>query len=123
MKDIELIRSSDTTYDWLFDGLDVCTCNGDSALRNSIIHVLKLRPYELEQKLYLDKGSPVNNMVGVKPSENVTEMIQESISNSINELDGVRSTQVTVENTAGEYMIKELVVTTTDGREVTISGI
>lgn len=123
MKDIELIRSSDTTYDWLFDGLDVCTCNGDSALRNSIIHVLKLRPYELEQILYLDKGSPVNNMVGVKPSENVTEMIQESISNSINELDGVRSTQVTVENTAGEYMIKELVVTTTDGREVTISGI
>lgn len=123
MKDIELIRSSDTTYDWLFDGLDVCTCNGDSALRNSIIHVLKLRPYELEQILYLDKGSPVNNMVGVKPSENVTEMIQESISNSINELDGVRSTQVTVENTAGEYMIIELVVTTTDGREVTISGI
>ena len=123
MKDIELIRSSDTTYDWLFDGLDVMTVNGDQALRNSIIHVLKLRPYELEQVLYLDKGSPVNDMVGVKPSANMTEMVQEAISNSINELDGVRSTQVTVENTAGEYMIKELVVTTTDGREVTISGI
>ena len=123
MKDIELVRSSDTTYDWLFDGLDVITVNGDLALRNSIIHVLKLRPYELEQVLYLDKGSPVNDMVGVKPSDNMTEMVQEAISNSINQIHGVRSTHVEVENNSGNYIITEIVVTTTDGREVTISGI
>ena len=123
MKDIELTRSSDTTYDWLFDGLDVITVNGDQALRNSIIHVLKLRPYELEQELYLDKGSPVNDMVGVKPSSQMKEMVQEAISNSINQIHGVRSTHVEVENNSGNYTIKEIVVTTTDGREVTISGI
>lgn len=123
MKDIELTRSSDTTYDWLFDGLDVVTVNGEQALRNSIIHVLKLRPYELEQTAYLDDGSPLNDMVCIKPSENTTEMVKESISNSINQLKGVRSTLVEVDDTAGEYTIQKLIITTTDGREVIISGI
>lgn len=123
MKDIELIPSEDVFYDWHFDGADLCTVNGDLAIRNCVIHLLKLKPYELQQEVYRDRGSIVNDMVGAKPSENMVEMIQEAVATSVSGLDGVSDCIVEVELLDGQYMIRKLVAITDDGREVLIHGV
>ena len=123
MNDIELTRATDNTYDWRLDGIDVCTVNGDNGLRNSIIHILQLRPYELEQYPYIGKGAQVYDLLGAKPSGQMKAMIQETISNSINELVEVNSCEVEVEQEEGHYTITRILVRTTDGREVEIHGI
>ena len=123
MKDIELTRTTDNTYDWRFDGIDYSIVNGDEGLRNSIIHILQLRPYELEQYPYTNKGNQVYELLGAKPSEQMKAMIQETISNSITEIEEVNSCNVEVEQEEGHYNITRIAVRTTDGREVEIHGI
>lgn len=123
MKDIELVRSGVGTYDWRFSMGDLSVVNGIIALRNSVIHAVLLHLGELSQEVYKNKGSLAYSYAKAKDTETNRKYIEESLTATIKEVDGVYDAKVKVETKNAYTLVSEVTITRNNGDEVVIGAI
>lgn len=123
MKDIKLTNTGDGTYDWTFTDNDLEVVNGVTGLRNQVIHAVLLRRDELDAGIYTGKGSSLEDYVKMKNSEKNKELVKNSLEATINEIDGVYASNITIDIQDGQLLIANVTLIREDGREVNIGGI
>ena len=123
MKDIKLTNTGDGTYDWTFKNNDLEVVNGVTGLRNQVIHALLLKRDELRASVYEGKGSFLEDYVKMKNSEKNKELVKNSLEATVNEIDGVYASNVTVDVVDGQLLVADVVLVRDDGREVDIGAI
>jgi len=123
MKDIALTSNGDGTYDWTFKNNDLKVVNGVTGLRNQVIHAVLLRRDELNAGIYKEKGSFLEDYVKMKNSEKNKELVKNSLEATINEINGVYASNITIDIVDGQLLIANVTLIRDDGREVNIGGI
>ena len=123
MKDITLTNTGNGTYDWTFKDNDLEVVNGVTGLRNQVIHAVLLRRDELNAGIYKEKGSFLDDYVKMKNSEKNKELVKNSLEATINEIDGVYASNITIDIQDGQLLIANVTLIRDDGREVNIGGI
>ena len=123
MKDITLTNTGSGTYDWTFTDNDLEVVNGVTGLRNQVIHAVLLRRDELDAGIYREKGSFLEDYVKMKNSEKNKELVKNSLEATINEIDGVYASNITIDIQDGQLLIANVTLIREDGREVNIGGI
>lgn len=123
MKDIALTSNGDGTYDWTFKNNDLEVVNGVLDLRNQVIHAVLLRRDELDAGIYTGKGSVLEDYVKMKDSEKNKELLKNSLEATINEIDGVYASNITVDVVDGQLLVADVTLIRDDGREVNIGAI
>ena len=123
MKDITLTNTGNGTYDWTFTDNDLEVVNGVTGLRNQVIHAVLLRRDELNAGIYREKGSFLDDYVKMKNSEKNKELVKNSLEATINEIDGVYASNITIDIQDGQLLIANVTLIRDDGREVNIGGI
>lgn len=123
MKDITLTNTGDGTYDWTFMDNDLEVVNGVTGLRNQVIHAVLLRRDELDAGIYTGKGSFLEDYVKMKNSEKNKELVKNSLEATINEIDGVYASNITIDIVDGQLLIADVILIRDDGREVDIGAI
>lgn len=123
MKDIMLTNTGDGTYDWTFTDNDLEIVNGVTGLRNQVIHAVLLKRDELSSSIYKDKGSSLEDYVKMKNSERNKELLRNSLEATVNEIDGVYASNITIDIQDGQLLIANVTLIREDGREVDIGAI
>ena len=123
MKDIMLTNTGDGTYDWTFTDNDLEIVNGVTGLRNQVIHAVLLKRDELRASVYEGKGSFLEDYVKMKNSERNKELVKNSLEATINEIDGVYASNITIDIQDGQLLIANVTLIREDGREVDIGAI
>ena len=123
MKDITLTNTGNGTYDWTFTDNDLEVVNGVTGLRNQVIHAVLLRRDELNAGIYKEKGSFLEDYVKMKNSEKNKELVKNSLEATINEIEGVYASNITIDIVDGQLLIANVTLIRDDGREVNIGGI
>lgn len=123
MKDIKLTNTGDGTYDWTFKNNDLEVVNGVTGLRNQVIHAVLLRRDELDAGIYTGKGSSLEGYVKMKNSEKNKELVKNSLEATVNEIDGVYASNITVDVVDGQLLVADVTLIRDDGREVNIGAI
>lgn len=123
MKDIKLTNTGDGTYDWTFKNNDLEVVNGVLDLRNQVIHAVLLRRDELDAGIYTGKGSSLEDYVKMKNSEKNKELVKNSLEATVNEIDGVYASNITIDIQDGQLLIANVTLIREDGREVDIGAI
>jgi molybdopterin-binding protein len=123
MKDILLTNSGDGTYDWTFTDNDLEIVNGVTGLRNQVIHAVLLKRDELDAGIYREKGSFLEDYVKMKNSERNKELLRNSLEATVNEIDGVYASKITVDIVDGQLLVADVTLIRDDGREVNIGAI
>jgi molybdopterin-binding protein len=123
MKDILLTNSGDGTYDWNFTDNDLEIVNGVTGLRNQVIHAVLLKRDELDAGIYREKGSFLEDYVKMKNSERNKELLRNSLEATVNEIDGVYASNITVDIVDGQLLVADVTLIRDDGREVNIGAI
>ena len=123
MKDIALTSNGDGTYDWTFKNNDLEVVNGVLDLRNQVIHAVLLRRDELNAGIYDGKGSFLEDYVKMKNSEKNKELVKNSLEATVNEIDGVYASNITVDVVDGQLLVADVTLIRDDGREVNIGAI
>jgi molybdopterin-binding protein len=123
MKDILLTNSGDGTYDWTFTDNDLEIVNGVTGLRNQVIHAVLLKRDELDAGIYEGKGSFLEDYVKMKNSERNKELLRNSLEATVNEIDGVYASNITVDIVDGQLLVADVTLIRDDGREVNIGAI
>ena len=123
MKDIALTSNGDGTYDWTFKNNDLEVVNGVTGLRNQVIHAVLLRRDELDAGIYTGKGSSLEDYVKMKNSEKNKELVKNSLEATVNEIDGVYASNITIDIQDGQLLIANVTLIREDGREVDIGAI
>jgi molybdopterin-binding protein len=123
MKDILLTNSGDGTYDWNFTDNDLEIVNGVTGLRNQVIHAVLLKRDELDAGIYREKGSFLEDYVKMKNSERNKELLRNSLEATVNEIDGVYASKITVDIVDGQLLVADVTLIRDDGREVNIGAI
>lgn len=123
MKDINLTNTGNGTYDWTFKDNDLEVVNGVLDLRNQVIHALLLKRDELRASVYEGKGSFLEDYVKMKNSEKNKELVKNSLEATVNEIDGVYASNITVDVVDGQLLVADVTLIRDDGREVDIGAI
>ena len=123
MKDITLTNTGSGTYDWTFKDNDLEVVNGVLDLRNQVIHALLLKRDELRASVYEGKGSFLEDYVKMKNSEKNKELVKNSLEATVNEIDGVYASNITIDIQDGQLLIANVTLIREDGREVDIGAI
>lgn len=123
MKDITLTNTGNGTYDWTFKDNDLEVVNGVLDLRNQVIHALLLKRDELRASVYEGKGSFLEDYVKMKNSEKNKELVKNSLEATINEIDGVYASNITIDIVDGQLLVADVTLIRDDGREVDIGAI
>ena len=123
MKDINLTNTGNGTYDWTFKDNDLEVVNGVLDLRNQVIHALLLKRDELRASVYEGKGSFLEDYVKMKNSEKNKELVKNSLEATVNEIDGVYASNITVDVVDGQLLVADVTLIRDDGREVNIGAI
>lgn len=123
MKDIALTSNGNGTYDWTFKDNDLEVVNGVLDLRNQVIHALLLKRDELRASVYEGKGSFLEDYVKMKNSEKNKELVKNSLEATVNEIDGVYASNITVDVVDGQLLVADVTLIRDDGREVDIGAI
>ena len=123
MKDIMLTNTGDGTYDWTFKDNDLEVVNGVLDLRNQVIHALLLKRDELRASVYEGKGSFLEDYVKMKNSEKNKELVKNSLEATVNEIDGVYASNITIDIVDGQLLVADVTLIRDDGREVDIGAI
>ena len=123
MKDIMLTNTGDGTYDWTFKDNDLEVVNGVLDLRNQVIHAVLLKRDELSSSIYKDKGSSLEDYVKMKNSEKNKELVKNSLEATVNEIDGVYASNITIDIVDGQLLVADVTLIRDDGREVDIGAI
>ena len=123
MKDIKLTNTGNGTYDWTFKNNDLEVVDGVLDLRNQVIHAVLLRRDELDAGIYTGKGSFLEDYVKMKNSEKNKELVKNSLEATVNEIDGVYASNITVDVVDGQLLVADVTLIRDDGREVNIGAI
>jgi hypothetical protein len=123
MKDILLTNSGDGTYDWTFTDNDLEIVNGVTGLRNQVIHAVLLKRDELDAGIYREKGSFLEDYVKMKNSERNKELLRNSLEATVNEIDGVYASNISIDIVDGQLLVADVTLIRDDGREVNIGAI
>lgn len=123
MKDITLTNTGNGTYDWTFKDNDLEVVNGVLDLRNQVIHALLLKRDELRASVYEGKGSFLEDYVKMKNSEKNKELVKNSLEATVNEIDGVYASNITIDIVDGQLLVADVTLIRDDGREVDIGAI
>ena len=123
MKDINLTNTGNGTYDWTFKDNDLEVVNGVLDLRNQVIHALLLKRDELRVSVYEGKGSFLEDYVKMKNSEKNKELVKNSLEATVNEIDGVYASNITIDIVDGQLLVADVTLIRDDGREVNIGAI
>jgi molybdopterin-binding protein len=123
MKDILLTNSGDGTYDWTFADNDLEIVNGVTGLRNQVIHAVLLKRDELDAGIYEGKGSFLEDYVKMKNSERNKELLRNSLEATVNEIDGVYASNISIDIVDGQLLVADVTLIRDDGREVNIGAI
>jgi molybdopterin-binding protein len=123
MKDILLTNSGDGTYDWNFTDNDLEIVNGVTGLRNQVIHAVLLKRDELDAGIYREKGSFLEDYVKMKNSERNKELLRNSLEATVNEIDGVYASNISIDIVDGQLLVADVTLIRDDGREVNIGAI
>lgn len=110
-------------YDWKFGVSDVSNVIGNQQLRSAVIHAVLLKPYELEQVFYQDKGCFVHEYVRGLGNSNTENLIKESIISSVKRINGIVDANVELNYTDGEVHIPKITLIKVNGEEVNINAI
>lgn len=126
MKDIELTPNKDHpgTYDYNWNGRDINTVYNLEQIMNAVIHSALLRPGELLQTLYEEKGNDAWNYIRDRPTSQILAVIHDATRISLEEVEGVETAEVTTEMDGNYGVHISSTITTTNGTEleVEISG-
>ena len=122
MDDISLTHNiEEDNYDWTFNAGDVEIVRGDSALVNSVIHSVLLKPDELLQEIYQDKGCDAHDLIKSTASQSNQTFIEERIITTCKEITGVTDATCNITFTDENFAISELTIIKDDGEEVKIN--
>lgn len=120
--DIELERTSDNTFDWVFTDTDVETGIGARRLRSSVIHQLGLRRGELDMAPYSEKGGDVYKYLKAKNSDTNMQYLKEAVIACVKEVTGIEEVEVELER-VGDSVVIEAMTILYKGNEVDIGAI
>lgn len=109
------LKQENGSYDWSFTDDDVESVKGNNAIISSLIHNLLLKEGELEQAIYFDKGCLANNYIHATQTSKNKEMIQNILSESIKNLDGVSDAELDITQTDDGIKINNITIIKTDG--------
>lgn len=121
IKDIILSQTSDNTYDWRFNDDDFLTGTGNSRLQSAVLHATLLKPYELIQELYNDKGCKAYQYTKDRLTTHVKALIEESLNESIKAIHEVQDVRTSIDTT-GHTIKSSIIILKTDGTEVIVDG-
>ena len=122
MNDIKIEPNGDGTYDWSFTNDDIENITGNEALSSACTHTVLLRPNELLQDAYQDKGNTAYNYINAKMTENNIQIVEEATSATLEELADVNTADVTAATENNQLTLDVSLITTT-GEEVEIDGL
>lgn len=121
-KDIELKRTSDSTFDWVFSDTDIEDCIGVRRLRSEVIHNICLRRGESDSETYKDKGSTVYEYLRGKNSETNLQYLKEAIIASVKEVQGVEEVEVELHRGDDNVLVDSMKILY-NGNEVVLGAI
>ena len=121
MDDIVLTHLDGDTYDWTFQAGDVEIARGNSALMNSVIHSVLLKPGELLQDAYLEKGCDAHELLKSTTSQSNQTFIEERIIATCKTITGVIDATCDINFDDEGLAITELAIIKEDGEEVSIN--
>ncbi len=108
-------------YDWSFNWNDVDVVRGNMQLVNAVKHAVLLRPNELIQEAYQDKGCQAHNYIYHGNSENERTLEAGAIETSAKSVKGVYTAKCTItENEEYESNI-QLKLLTDDMEELEVN--
>lgn len=121
------IRLRETTqqgkYDWSFGWNDLDVVRGNMQLVNAVRHAVLLKPDELSQEVYTDKGCEAHDYVYRGNSSVEREQEEQIIENTAKEVSGVYDARCTLPDHDDYENNIELTLITEQYEEVEIDGI
>lgn len=120
MNDIQLRKSGDSTYDWVFDRDDLVEVIGAEQTRNTVRHAVSLHNNELSFFPYINKGSSLDRYWKRDNIEQLVPLIAEEVKLTCKEIENIEDAIVDVQVEDRNVIVTEISVIRTDGVEVDI---
>ena len=120
MNDIQLRKSGDSTYDWVFDRDDLVEVIGAEQTRNTVRHAVSLHNNELSFFPYINKGSSLDKYWKRDNLEQLVPLIAEEVKLTCKEIENIEDAIVDVQVEDRNVIVTEISVIRTDGVEVDI---
>ena len=120
MNDIQLRKSGDSTYDWVFDRDDLVEVIGAEQTRNTVRHAVSLHNNELSFFPYINKGSSLDRYWKRDNLEQLVPLIAEEVKLTCKEIENIEDAIVDVQVEDRNVIVTEISVIRTDGVEVDI---
>jgi len=120
MNDIQLRKSGDSTYDWVFDRDDLVEVIGAEQTRNTVRHAVSLHNNELNFFPYINKGSSLDKYWKRDNIEQLVPLIAEEVKLTCKEIENIEDAIVDVQVEDRNVIVTEISVIRTDGVEVDI---
>ena len=120
MNDIQLRKSGDSTYDWVFDRDDLVEVIGAEQTRNTVRHAVSLHYNELSFFPYINKGSSLDKYWKRDNIEQLVPLIAEEVKLTCKEIENIEDAIVDVQVEDRNVIVTEISVIRTDGVEVDI---
>lgn len=120
MNDIQLRKSGDSTYDWVFDRDDLVEVIGAEQTRNTVRHAVSLHNNELSFFPYINKGSSLDKYWKRDNIEQLVPLIAEEVKLTCKEIENIEDAIVDVQVEDRNVIVTEISVIRTDGVEVDI---
>ena len=120
MNDIQLRKSGDSTYDWVFDKDDLVEVIGAEQTRNTVRHAVSLHNNELSFFPYINKGSSLDKYWKRDNLEQLVPLIAEEVKLTCKEIENIEDAIVDVQVEDRNVIVTEISVIRTDGVEVDI---
>lgn len=119
MNDIELTGTGNK-YDWTFTETDLVDVNGNASLVSAIRHALLLQHDELEQTIYEDKGTRLEEILRSTDTDSATSIAKQTIEEELREIVGVQKAEVELIANDGAVQVTTAKITKTNGEEIKI---
>lgn len=120
MNDIQLRKSGDSTYDWVFDRDDLVEVIGAEQTRNTVRHAVSLHNNELNFFPYINKGSSLDKYWKRDNIEQLVPLIADEVKLTCKEIENIEDAIVDVQVEDRNVIVTEISVIRTDGVEVDI---
>ena len=119
--DIKLANNEDGTFDWDFGYADITNVYGSERRKSNVIHSVMLQPYEIDEELYTFKGCNLWDYINEPRRGHVITLLTESIRMAVNELEGIKDSTVTLDDSRDYRLGIRIVLFKNDGTEEVIN--
>lgn len=120
MNDVQLQKTENGTYDWVFDGDDLVSASVYERTRNMVRHSLLLRRNESETILYKEKGSEIYAFVKDAYNSETELLLHDEVVMTCLGIDGIAFADVEISHSRDGGWGMKITVTRDDGIMVKI---